>query len=521
MRSCYTRHGNSSVISCTEHETFGCKNPIRNYISNMENSNKRSNDEDDTITIKRKKNDASSIVNINETYTQDSFVESLSKCFVEKEQSKFESGAKIINEPFTCCVLPNFLQPDEFIQELKNELDEVDVELKLSDLYQFKQSQDLATSTLPCISKFKKLLYGKCLEWMKKVTKIELTEKVDISCSCYTFTDHLLCHDDELEGRRIAYIYYLVPEWEEKDGGTLDLFNTVKGEPSEICTSLVPAWNNLIFFEVSPVSFHQVSEVLAYKTRTSISGWFYGPPLKPNTHTIEKIEFMPPTTIPVDIKQWINPQYLEAETQLTIRDSFEETSEIELADFLQKEKYEEICQALSENSEWKRIGPVSQRNYEEIPDSPFIAPIIKECQALFTSEPFLLIASNLTGLRLHPASAEHSDAKMGEVSSSLRSWKQGSYTLLNDQSFLNFAVLNATLCFNCPDWEVEYGGYTSYVVKEEKEELLRVDPKPNSLALVYITEETTNFVKYINCLPNEHCNKPCFQDIISVYKEVE
>ena len=35
-----------------------------------------------------------------------------------------------------------------------------------------------------------------------------------------TIKDVLLCHDDELEGRRIAYIYYLVPpDWEEKDGG--------------------------------------------------------------------------------------------------------------------------------------------------------------------------------------------------------------------------------------------------------------------------------------------------------------
>ena len=32
--------------------------------------------------------------------------------------------------------------------------------------------------------------------------------------------DVLLCHDDELEGRRIAYIFYLVPpDWEIKDGG--------------------------------------------------------------------------------------------------------------------------------------------------------------------------------------------------------------------------------------------------------------------------------------------------------------
>lgn len=39
------------------------------------------------------------------------------------------------------------------------------------------------------------------------------------------FPDCLLCHDDELEGRRIAYIYYLVDDWTEADGGALDLFS--------------------------------------------------------------------------------------------------------------------------------------------------------------------------------------------------------------------------------------------------------------------------------------------------------
>lgn len=40
-------------------------------------------------------------------------------------------------------------------------------------------------------------------------------------------TDTLLCHDDQLEGRRVAFIYYLVPPtWSEEDGGTLDLYST-------------------------------------------------------------------------------------------------------------------------------------------------------------------------------------------------------------------------------------------------------------------------------------------------------
>ena len=42
----------------------------------------------------------------------------------------------------------------------------------------------------------------------------------EIFCCLCISTDTLLCHDDELEGRRIAFIYYLVPEWTKEDGGT-------------------------------------------------------------------------------------------------------------------------------------------------------------------------------------------------------------------------------------------------------------------------------------------------------------
>lgn len=32
-------------------------------------------------------------------------------------------------------------------------------------------------------------------------------------------------------------------------------------QPKQIVKSLVPSWNKLVFFEVSPVSFHQVNIV--------------------------------------------------------------------------------------------------------------------------------------------------------------------------------------------------------------------------------------------------------------------
>lgn len=37
----------------------------------------------------------------------------------------------------------------------------------------------------------------------------------------HLFTDNLLCHDDQLEGRRVAFIYYLVSEWMNQDGGLI------------------------------------------------------------------------------------------------------------------------------------------------------------------------------------------------------------------------------------------------------------------------------------------------------------
>ncbi len=88
---------------------------------------------------------------------------------------------------------------------------------------------------------------------LRSVTGIALTNTIDMTCSKYQYTgeaslmhvcevcfwwsqlkaatsslkactvtslvDVLLCHDDQLEGRRIAFIYYLVPEWSKEDGG--------------------------------------------------------------------------------------------------------------------------------------------------------------------------------------------------------------------------------------------------------------------------------------------------------------
>ena len=86
-----------------------------------------------------------------------------------------------------------------------------------------------------------------------------LTKDVAISAAIYESADRLLCHDDELEGRRIAFILYLVAEdWNEEDAGHLDLFNVDPEtiQPCSIGKSLLPKWNTFNFFEVSEKSYH-------------------------------------------------------------------------------------------------------------------------------------------------------------------------------------------------------------------------------------------------------------------------
>ena len=59
------------------------------------------------------------------------------------------------------------------------------------------------------------------------MTGIELDDSLALFHAKYTRGDYLLCHDDELEGRRVAFIYYMVPEdWSQQDGGGLQLFST-------------------------------------------------------------------------------------------------------------------------------------------------------------------------------------------------------------------------------------------------------------------------------------------------------
>uniref|UniRef100_A0A669EFF6 Prolyl 3-hydroxylase OGFOD1 n=1 Tax=Oreochromis niloticus TaxID=8128 RepID=A0A669EFF6_ORENI len=447
--------------------------------------------------------------------------------------------------PFPHCIFTNFISSQAFAENLQKELLELNFHEKSNDLYKFKQCARF------CITVCRAALFGRFRSWLGEVLGVELEPTVDISCAKYEYTDVLLCHDDELEGRRVAFILYLVPPWQSSDGGTLDLYTTDSYlQPQSIVKSLVPSWNTLVLFEVSPVSFHQVSEVLSQdKCRLSLSGWFHGPSLeRPPRHAVAPIQRNP--HLPRDetvLLEWINPIYLDISYQEQIQEEFEDSSEIQLKGFLKEEKFKEVSEALRLSQiEWKKRGPPNKRCYEAAAlDS--LPQCVSACWELLHSEAFFLLLSNFTGLRLHylcPADDEEDDDEEkvkkqqddGEATGSsnepafiqpqplplpllfvcfdlcvfsepstplccgeVRRWSRGGYTLLHDGEAARAEyALDLVLPFGCTGWQSEFGGFTCYVANEEDEELLTVYPEDNSLALVYRDKETLKFVKHVN-----------------------
>jgi Rps23 Pro-64 3,4-dihydroxylase Tpa1-like proline 4-hydroxylase len=198
------------------------------------------------------------------------FKKYLSNEFVYLSQKKFKNA-----EPFPHLFVDGFFDEAKLNIVFKELLKE-NFERKESDLFSLYQTQDFETSQSKKLLEFREILISKeFLSFMESLTGLKLkTWKISLAGSLYEDGDYLLCHDDRLEGRKIAFMIYL-NDLEKKNGGSLDLFSSVKGKPDNIIKFIQPKFNRFVIFEVSRTSFHQVAEVIG-KQRFAIGGWFYG-----------------------------------------------------------------------------------------------------------------------------------------------------------------------------------------------------------------------------------------------------
>jgi len=181
-------------------------------------------------------------------------------------------------KPFPHLVLHDFLLPQKaeaVLRALKKE----QWTLKDADLFRFKQTHELQSSKNPIMQEYYHLFSSKEFrDFVAHVTSTHPLRSIDAAGQTYSNGDHLLPHDDRLEGRKIAYVLNLTKGFTARDGGQLNFFavNPKTGHPTAIVKSFTPHFNTLFLFKVSERSFHQVREVLSNKKRISIGGWFHG-----------------------------------------------------------------------------------------------------------------------------------------------------------------------------------------------------------------------------------------------------
>jgi len=421
---------------------------------------------------------------------------------VAKLQQQFSS-----HDPFPAIQIKDFMD-ETYCKNLAAELQNLDFNKKKNDLYEFVQSNDLKGVSLPLIKKFKDVLYSEEFRnILQRITGVEcsaLEDSVSISCAVYQDTHRLLCHDDELAGRRIAYIMYLVPEdWKEEDGGTLDLFGVDEnGDPNAIKTRFVPDWNSFAFFEVSPKSFHQVAEVLSSKNRLSISGWFHGTPFERPPRTMDALPLfraVSDCTKSFSSEDYIARQYRKKGIIKKINKRFMNESSIELFDFLRKDKFDVLLDALNQ-AKWEEVGPWNKRHYDTLCLEGEDKSPVHELETYMSSPAFAAHVSSMTGL------------EMLQVSTEVRRVTPGSYTLAHDFNPENkesgLDVVFTAVGGEGGKWQPTWGGTTHYLVENEDEELLSVDPKQNTLAIVYRAGGgVLQFLSYVN----HHASVPLYQ----------
>ncbi|GJJ73684.1 prolyl 3-hydroxylase /prolyl 3,4-dihydroxylase [Entomortierella parvispora] len=447
----------------------------------------------------------------NNRYSQPDFANPFRSAFRDRQSFvDAESQARIIENPYPAVCLPNFLQSKEFLKTLRDELLLEDYYHKSNDLYEFYQSEDLRLSRKPHIVALKNAIYShEFFAMMSSLTGIDLDPSViDLNGNQYHEGCYLLCHDDDIknekEGRRIAFILYLVDEdWTAADGGALDLFKcNESGYPVEVAQSLVPVRNTLAFFELSSVSYHQVAEVLTRdKSRISISGWFHGPlktKLVSKTMPFESIVQQPS----VSLEDILNPDYLGEGAMENICNVFLDQSSIELQKFLKPTVYDALVKELAamgpeerqgtESALWdEKMGPSHVRSYSRVSsqNQDRVPTVLKQLQTLFGSALFESYLKKITNLGFLAVNTE------------LRMFKKGDYTLLHDHA-LEKDGLDVTFSFpylgaGQTEWSEEWGaGATHYVA--EKSNLLTLYPRANTLTIVLRDEGTLRFIRFLN-----------------------
>ncbi len=192
----------------------------------------------------------------------------LNKNNILKAKEKFKSA-----KPYQHIQIKNFLKK-EYAEKILLEAEKLKFKEKESDLFSFKQTDDLYFSKNQFIKKFHSAFCSrKFFNFISEITGEKFSGTMDMSATLYESGSFLLPHDDKLDGRKIAYILYLSKNFSQKDGGSFIVYNSKSNHPTTTAKKYLPDFNSLLLFKVSKNSFHEVEENISSKKRYAIGGW--------------------------------------------------------------------------------------------------------------------------------------------------------------------------------------------------------------------------------------------------------
>ncbi len=195
----------------------------------------------------------------------------INKTHLNKASSLKKSFNK---QPFPHHLLKNFLIPSKITKIIKI-IDKEKYSEKNTDLFHIHQTQDLKFAKTKALKEFYQFISSReFISFIEKITNKRLSKKIDVSSLKLKKINYLLCHDDQLSNRKLAFILYLTT-LKKSDGGSLSFFTAKNKKPHEVIKSFYPVSNSFMIFEVSDKSFHQIDEVLSGKQRITIGGWFH------------------------------------------------------------------------------------------------------------------------------------------------------------------------------------------------------------------------------------------------------
>ncbi len=191
--------------------------------------------------------------------------------FLERERERYAAA-----EPFPHANIQQVLRDDR-LHELEDALATQEFVHKESDLFSFAQTDDLGGMEQPVLKEFVSFLNSEEFRyWIAQLTGVSTTPgRLDCFGAIYQDTDYLLCHDDRLADRKVAFIIYLTT-LEDEEGGALALFTDNDGHPGTRVTAYPPVRNSMSLFTVSDKSWHEVEEVTEETYRVTVGGWLCG-----------------------------------------------------------------------------------------------------------------------------------------------------------------------------------------------------------------------------------------------------